>query len=267
MVKLFTLLCQRPRIRKRLWRILYQLLAACHREENWSFMNYGYQPLNPKERNPNLIPEDLPSRYSIQLYTHLVRGVDLSGLCVLEVGSGRGGGSSYIKRYLHPGMMVGLDYATKAIAFSKAHHCIKGLYFVPGDAESLPFRSNAFDAVINLESSHCYGSMGLFLAEVRRVLKPGGYFLYADFRARGEIARWCEQLRISGFSLLKQRDITANVLAALDCDEQRKLNLIRKRIPRFLEKPLREFAALQGSRVYRGFRAGDANYMSFVLKK
>jgi ubiquinone/menaquinone biosynthesis C-methylase UbiE len=45
---------------------------------------------------------------------------------------------------------------------------------VHGDAENLPFPQVSFDAVINVESAHCYGSIERFLAEVHRVLRPGG---------------------------------------------------------------------------------------------
>ncbi len=36
--------------------------------------------------------------------------------------------------------------------------------------------------MINIESSHCYGSMTRFLSEVSRVLRPNGYLLLADLR-------------------------------------------------------------------------------------
>jgi SAM-dependent methyltransferase len=38
------------------------------------------------------------------------------------------------------------------------------------------------DAVVNIESSHCYESMDTFLSEACRVLRPGGRFFFADLR-------------------------------------------------------------------------------------
>ena len=35
-----------------------------------------------------------------------------------------------------------------------------------GDSENLPFEDNTFDAVLNIESSHCYASMDKFIKEV-----------------------------------------------------------------------------------------------------
>jgi ubiquinone/menaquinone biosynthesis C-methylase UbiE len=46
----------------------------------------------------------------------------------------------------------------------------------------MPFPDASFDAVINVESSHCYPSMGRFLSEVHRVLRPRGSLLFADLR-------------------------------------------------------------------------------------
>ena len=62
-----------------------------------------------------------------------------------------------------------------------------GLAFEVGDAERMPFPDASFDAVVNVESSHCYPSMPAFLSEVRRVLRPGGHFLYADLRPRTDL--------------------------------------------------------------------------------
>ena len=50
------------------------------------------------------------------------------------------------------------------------------------DAEKLPFDDESFDAIINVESSHCYPHIDSFLSEVRRVLAPGGCFGIVDFR-------------------------------------------------------------------------------------
>ena len=52
-----------------------------------------------------------------------------------------------------------------------------GLDFVVGDAGRLPFSAAAFDAVINIEASHGYPAFPRFLAEVARVLRPGGPLL------------------------------------------------------------------------------------------
>src|SRR5437016_14665802 len=93
---------------------------------------------------------------------YVAGSIDLKGLDVLEVGCGRGGGASYIMRYLKPKSMTGVDIAEKAIAFCKRYHTVEGLSFRYGDAESLPFDNNTFDVIVNIESSQCYGSIPRF---------------------------------------------------------------------------------------------------------
>ena len=60
--------------------------------------------------------------------------------------------------------------------------------------------------------------MDIFLAEVRRVLRPGGRFFFADLRSRHGVATLQEQFSASGLKVDKQTDITNNVLTALRLD-------------------------------------------------
>jgi ubiquinone/menaquinone biosynthesis C-methylase UbiE len=85
-------------------------------------------------------------------------------------------------RTFRPERYTGLDLNGAGIRFCQQRHQIEGLIFVQGDAENLPFEPNTLDAVVNVEASHCYPDFPRFLAEVARVLKAGGHFLYADFR-------------------------------------------------------------------------------------
>jgi hypothetical protein len=54
-------------------------------------MNFGYRPSDPAIEVLPLLPEDEPDRSAIQLYHHVLGGVDLNGRDVLEMGCGRGG--------------------------------------------------------------------------------------------------------------------------------------------------------------------------------
>ena len=125
----------------------------------------------------------------------------------------------------------------------------------------------SFDAVINIESSHCYGSMETFLANVKRVLRQNGYFFYADFRNKNDLAVLHSQMEKSGMKILKREDITANVLRSLDLDDQRKLILIRDLFRKGLLKPFQEFAGVKGSKIHSGFQSGTMIYLHYVLQK
>ena len=88
-------------VRMLAWRGLYELLAARVRRPEWAFMNYGYVP-RPGTPPLTLEPADEPDRLCIQLYDHVLGDTPLRGAAVLEVGCGRGGGASFLARYLGP---------------------------------------------------------------------------------------------------------------------------------------------------------------------
>jgi len=256
------------RLRRATMRRWYEHLSRTTEGANMLFMNYGWADLDPEATRISLRDEDEPDRYCIQLYHHVASTVDFSGLDVLEVGSGRGGGSSYMMRYLKPRSVVGVDMADAAIRFCNRHYHIPHLSFVQGDAESLDFDDNSFDAVVNIESSHCYRSMERFLSGVCRVLKPNGYFLFADFRDKERLDTLRRQLSKTGFALLKEQRITPNVLRALDLDSARKERLIKERIPSVLQGVFNEFAGIAGTRsTYSRFETGDKEYLNFVLRR
>lgn len=256
-----------PQLKRSLVRIWYDLMSALDKEELLIYMNFGYVDLNPDAREIELKDEDEKNRYCIQMYHHVAGAIDLKSLDVLEVGCGRGGGASYIMRYLKPKSVTGVDIAAKAIAFCNRYHTVEGLSFRYGDAESLPFDANTFDAVVNIESSQCYGSMERFLGEVHRVLRPNGYFLFADHCSKEQVETLREQLTNSGLQIVKEEKINANVLKALDLDNVRKLRLIQQKVPRLLKKPFQEFAGIRGTGLYEDLRSGVLEYRSFILHK
>src|SRR5437016_3904726 len=205
-----------PRLGRSMIRLWYQTLVVLDRGREITFMNYGYADLDPNANEISLNDGEQANRFCIQLYHHVAGAVDLTGKDVLEVGSGRGGGASYIARHLKPRSMVGIDLSDKAVEFCNHHYSTDGLSFSQGDAENLPLADNTFDAVVNLESSHCYGSMERFLSEVYRVLRPGGYFLFSDHRNQDKIDLLRKQLAESGLKLERETDITPNVVKALE---------------------------------------------------
>jgi ubiquinone/menaquinone biosynthesis C-methylase UbiE len=256
-----------PRLRRVLAYRIYQFLANRYPNREWTFMNYGYLPADSGGAAPPLEPQDEPDRCSIQLYDHVAGAVPLAGRDTLEVGCGRGGGSSFIARYLRPRSMTGVDFSQRAIRFCREVHTAAALSFECGDAERLPFADESFDAVVNVESSHCYGSMAAFLAEVRRVLRTGGSFLFADFRPAGQVAALRAQLRDARLDLLQEADITGNVLASLRSGQGRRLHLMKAELRGIMARYLHELVGEPGSTIFEQFRAGVVRYLSFVLQK
>jgi ubiquinone/menaquinone biosynthesis C-methylase UbiE len=256
-----------PMIGRTVTRIWYQHMTRMDKKAEMVFMNYGYADLDAGCTGLELATADEEDRYCIQLYHHVAGAVSIEGHDVLEVGCGRGGGASYVARYLKPNSMTGIDIAAKAVEFCRRHYSAANLSFEHGDAEALPFEDGSFDTVVNVESSHCYASMPRFLAEVRRALRPGGWLLLADRRDRNGIGTLRNQLVNAGFEVVREKRITDNILRALDLDEERKQALIRRGVPWFLRNMFRQFAATRGTSLYNSFDKGGWEYFSFVLRK
>lgn len=246
----------------------YDQMSRIDRDADMTLMNYGWAD-NAREATPLMLECcDEVNRYCIQLYHRVAGAVDLRDRVVLEVGSGRGGGASFVARYLGPKSMTGLELSPKAVDFCKRHYRLPALDFLQGNAERLVFEDGSFDAVVNIESSHCYGSVTAFIREVHRVLRPGGYFLYSDYCDRGVLDDLRHDICKTGFMIGAEEDISANVLLALEMDDARKRLLINRKVPRMLRGFFHEFAGLQGTRSYNSaLRVGRKTYFRFVLQK
>ena len=64
-------------------------------------------------------------------------------------------------------------------------------------AEDLPFSNDSFDLVTSRVAAHHFSSPDMFVAEVARVLKPGGYFLLIDGSVPDddlETEKWLHQI-------------------------------------------------------------------------
>lgn len=214
---------------------------------------------------------DLAERFPLRMYEHVAAqaAVSFEGLEALEVGSGRGGGAGFVARRFRPRRMVGLELSEVALRFARdAFSIVPGLSFEGGDAENLPFPDASFDVVLNVESSHCYPDLPRFLAEVRRVLKPGGRFTLADFRPVGEVAAFRHALATSGLEPVREEDLTARVVRALEEDSPRKERMVASSgLPGFARKAILGFAGCTGTAVHRQFRDGHRTYLALALRK
>jgi ubiquinone/menaquinone biosynthesis C-methylase UbiE len=247
-------------VKKLVSKYWYPLLSRRFGKEDVVFLNYGYET-DPPMGLP-LDESDEPSRYGIQLYHETATQVDLSGKKVLEISCGHGGGAAYLMRTVHPAAYTGLDFNGEGIAFCQERHQIPGVDFVQGDAENLPFPDASFDAVLNVEASHAYPHFDRFIAEVARVLRPGGHFLYADLRGHQEFAEWDETLAEAPMQQVSKRVINPQVLLSLQKNSKRYLDLINS-LPTILHPFGRLFAGVPGSLVYRELEAGRNSYRMY----
>jgi len=256
-----------PSFQKAVWKWWYQILGKRGHDIGWTFMNYGFRP-DDKELSPNLKPQDESNRIFIQLYDYAASQIPLDGLKVLEVGSGRGGGASFIARYYKPSSMTGLDYSLSAVKLSKSLHGeVSNLDFVEGDAENLPFEDNTFDAVVNVESSHCYGNMKSFISEVHRVLKVGGHFSWVDLRGKDMVNDTESIFTDSKLKSIHEKDITKQVVNALDEIHDQKTELISIHVPKIIQGAFKDFAGVKDSQIYNAFKNGNSVYLSKAFQK
>jgi ubiquinone/menaquinone biosynthesis C-methylase UbiE len=249
-----------------MWQRWYRYLNGVMGDRPIWFMNYGYMP-ESLEPMVELRPEDEPNRTCIQLYELITRAADLTGRDVLEVSCGRGGGARYLSTYRGPKRMVGLDRTPESIDFCTRQHQRAGLQYLCGDAMALRFPDASFDAVVNVEASHCYPDFPRFLQEVRRVLRPGGHFLYTDSRKQMRLESWRNDLASCGMTMLETENITEGVLRALDHTNERVSRMIRETAPRYLRPFAKEFAGTEDSTIYRWFKSGELHYVRYVFRK
>ncbi|WP_207003120.1 class I SAM-dependent methyltransferase [Trinickia mobilis] len=103
------------------------------------------------------------------------------GAAVLDLGCGAGHASFAVAP--HAQRVVAYDLAPQMLATVAAAARERGLANIrteQGAAEVLPFADASFDWAISRMSAHHWHDVPRALAEVRRVLKPGGRVLFID---------------------------------------------------------------------------------------
>ncbi len=247
-----------------IYKLLYWYISVVDRNKEVTFMNYGYHDENEKI---DLSPDNEINRYPIQLYHLLARKVDVQHKKVVEVGCGRGGGLAYINKTFSPGYALGVDLNSKATKFSNQHFKGHTLKYMQGDAQNLNLADEDFDILLNVESSHRYPKVEMFFDEVYRILKPGGYFLYTDFRERSQMNVLRNQLAKYKYRIIDEKIINENVSKALKLDSDRREDLIKRKVPFFLRSAIRDFSGNEGSPTYNQIVCGDLVYFVFCLQK
>jgi ubiquinone/menaquinone biosynthesis C-methylase UbiE len=251
----------------------FPLLSRLLRDDEVLFLNWAYEE-DPPMALP-LAASDEPNRFPIQLYHRTATQADLGGKRVLEVSCGHGGGASYLMRTLHPVSYTGLDSNAAGIALCRKRHNLPGLEFVHGDAQKLPFGDQSFDAVLNIEAAHLYPRFPRFLAEVTRVLRPGGQFLYADLRPRHQIPKWEAALADTRLRMVSREVINEQVLRGNKKSPQPVQELvavalarwISRHAPAFLHGVTSKATGVEGSGLYRAMQSQEISYRMYSFIK
>ena len=115
----------------------------------------------------------------------VLEGLDLTGLKVLDIGSGSGGIALSLARDYGAGEVIGIDVEAPVVAKAKARAEEVGLAdrvrFQQVEPGPLPFADESFDLVFSKDSMvHIPDKESLF-ADIHRVLRPGGRIAAGDW--------------------------------------------------------------------------------------
>jgi ubiquinone/menaquinone biosynthesis C-methylase UbiE len=99
---------------------------------------------------------------------------------VLDIGCGAGRTTTWLAAEGHD--VIGLDFAAKMIEAARSQN--PNMSYVIADATAINFKSSRFDVVVfSFNGIDCIPSRAKrleALREIRRVLKPGGYFIFSS---------------------------------------------------------------------------------------
>nr|WP_154960625.1 class I SAM-dependent methyltransferase [Paenibacillus xylanexedens] len=233
-----------------------------------TFLNYGYVP-DGSEQHAVIEPGDAWNRNSVKLLLETVGRTEIRGRQVIDIGCGRGGNIAALSKYFKTLSIVGLDICPANIAYCSAKSR-EGAFYLVGDAENIPFADESFDVVLNIESAHAYPNRSRFYEEVYRIMRVGGLFLYTELMQEDEVARNVRLLEEVGLTVIRNQDVTSNVL--LSCDENAKQRTGTQGIASNAKAStsigdIHDFIALPGSKKYEEMKAGTRQYRMMNLVK
>ncbi len=98
-----------------------------------------------------------------------------TGGVALDVGSGPGNVTASLARAAGPdGLALGVDISEPMLSRAVSAEAGPNVGFLRADAQRLPFRDESFDAAVSLAVLQLIPNPAATLAEIVRVLKPGG---------------------------------------------------------------------------------------------
>lgn len=111
----------------------------------------------------------------------------ISGGKILDVCTGEGDFISTLMQTLSEyESFIGIDMSQKDLEVARKEFDGQPVQFMEMDAENLAFNDNTFDTVCIANSLHHLSDPGIVLSEMRRVLKPGGYFIVQEMYQDGD---------------------------------------------------------------------------------
>lgn len=128
------------------------------------------------------------------------RFADARGLRTLELGCGLGYNAQRLAQ--HGAQLTAVDLAERTVVLTRRRFGVRGLSaeFANADAESLPFLDEVFDIVHSSGVIHHSPNTDRCVAEIHRVLRPGGWAVVMIYHKRSlsylRIMAWLRLLMI-----------------------------------------------------------------------
>ena len=186
---------------------IYDKLSKHLIDSDMPMLNVGYSPIYD-------INEPYSIKYGISLYLNLVEGITTEGKDLLDISCGKGVGIDAYQKYANFKSLSGIDFNSNFIDSCRSNY--PEAKFEVMNAEDIKYPDQSFDIITNVDSSYGYPDSGKFYAEVKRLLKPGGIFLYAD--GFTDESRFLDHSHL--FSNVVRTDLTQNAINA--CKEMNK---------------------------------------------
>ena len=125
-------------------------------------------------------------------------GGRVEGGSVLELGCGRGVGAEIILDRFRAAELVAIDIDPDMVERARRRLAQRpGARVLLGDATEIDTPNRSFDAVFDFGAIHQMPDWPAALAEVSRVLKPGGRFFFEELA--GPLLRWTLRLTVEGW--------------------------------------------------------------------
>ncbi len=143
----------------------------------------------------------LPMARSTRAYDFGLERLDLPPAPrLLDIGAGQGFSSAYLSRRLPAATVLSVDVTLECLKPERLETGPRPPLFIQATAPRLPLADGCLDAVLLVMTFHCLPEPEQVMAEVGRVLRPGGALLLADVDGDHWMARpfeWVEHRGIS----------------------------------------------------------------------
>jgi len=106
------------------------------------------------------------------LHRYLIARDSCRGKDVVDVASGEGYGAALIAQVAR--MVIGVEVDPATVAHATVEYARPNLHYITGDARRIPLATASVDVVTSFETLEHLAEQDEFLAEIRRILRPGG---------------------------------------------------------------------------------------------